>query len=111
MDSSSWMKILVSTAEDVFSAVSEAQPKGEEMERGPFKHLLDKTAQDTIVESLQRTSLSMNLISEEGDVIIGVGGPTIITDPIDGTTNLSRGLRPYVTCLAISENNTLEGVI
>jgi myo-inositol-1(or 4)-monophosphatase len=111
MDSSSWLKLLVSTAEDVFSAVSETQLKGEGMERGPFKRLLDKAAQDTIVESFQRSGLSMNLISEEGDLIIGAGGPTIITDPIDGTTNLSRSLRPYVTCFATSENNTLEGLI
>jgi len=110
MDSSDWMKVLVSTAEDVFSAVNDARSKGDGMERGPFKHLLDKAAQDTIVESFQRRSLSINLISEEGDIIIGAGGPTIITDPIDGTTNISRGLQPFVTCLAISENNTLEGI-
>jgi myo-inositol-1(or 4)-monophosphatase len=110
MESSEWLKLLKSTAEHVFSAVNVTRPKGEGMEKGPFKHLLDKVAQDTIVEDFQKSALPISLISEEGDVLIGNGGTTIIVDPIDGTTNLSRGLYPYVTCLAAAENTNMKSV-
>jgi myo-inositol-1(or 4)-monophosphatase len=60
---------------------------------------------------LTSVNVNANLVSEEGDAIIGEGGPVIIVDPVDGTTNLSRGLKPSVTCLAVSETKTLSGTV
>jgi myo-inositol-1(or 4)-monophosphatase len=50
-------------------------------------------------------------VSEEGDCVLGEGGGTyIVLDPVDGTTNLAKGLSPAVTSLGVSETPRLSGV-
>jgi myo-inositol-1(or 4)-monophosphatase len=86
--------------------------RGDEPRRPPreLAAALDEAAQEAIVETLKELGVSATMVSEEGDVAIGGGGPTLIVDPVDGTTNYSRGLRPASTSLAVSETGTLSGV-
>jgi myo-inositol-1(or 4)-monophosphatase len=81
------------------------------METRDYKHLLDKAAQGALVDTLSSHCVSAQLISEEGNVVIGGGGPTVIADPVDGTTNLARGLHPTVTCISVSDNGLLSGTL
>jgi len=112
MDSSNWLKILENAAKHVYVKVSEARVKRELFETIEFKNLLDKTAQHAIIESLNGTGISCSFVSEEGDTTIGSGGSSIvITDPIDGTTNLAWGLQPAVTCISYSETSLLSDSI
>ncbi|HIH89424.1 TPA: hypothetical protein HA344_09495 [Candidatus Bathyarchaeota archaeon] len=111
MDSTEWLGVLREAAENIYAAVSEARPRGAGLETRDFKHLLDEAAQRALVETLQRRGVSTQLISEEGNVVICGGGPVVIADPVDGTTNLSRGLHPAVACLSASENCNQSGTV
>ena len=76
-----------------------------------FKNLLDEQAQDAIIETLDKLNADVTLVSEEGDQVFGKGIYTMVADPVDGTTNLARGLNPAVVSLSISETSFQRGVI
>jgi myo-inositol-1(or 4)-monophosphatase len=111
MDSSNWLGILRLAAENIYDEVSKARLRGAGLENRDYKHLLDDAAQCALVDTLQGQGVSAQLISEEGNVIIGDGGPVVIADPVDGTTNLARSLHPAVTCLSVSDNGSLSGTV
>jgi myo-inositol-1(or 4)-monophosphatase len=111
MNSSSWLDILRLAAENIYEEVFNARLRGAGIENREYKHLLDDVAQHALVDTLQGQGISAQLISEEGNVVIGGGGPIIIADPVDGTTNLARGLRPAVTCLSVSETGNFSGTV
>jgi len=67
-----------------------------------FKAMLDMEAQNAIIETLTEQGLGVTLISEEGNHVFGSGEYYIIADPVDGTTNLSRGLPPAVLSISVA---------
>lgn len=76
-----------------------------------FKAVLDKQAQDAIIETLEKLQADVTLVSEEGDKVFGDGTYTIVADPVDGTTNLARGLNPAVASISVSETGHQSGVV
>jgi myo-inositol-1(or 4)-monophosphatase len=78
---------------------------------GRFKSLLDRQAQTAIISYLTKYNIPVKLVSEEGDHVFGGCAYTLVADPVDGSTNLSRGLRPAATSLSISESGTQSGVV
>ena len=76
-----------------------------------FKALLVKQAQDAIIETLEKLKADVTLVSEEGDQVFGEGTYTMVADPVDGTTNLARGLNPAVASISVSETGYQSGVI
>ena len=111
MDSSDWLEVLRDSAEHIIAKVSQTRERWARLETRDFKHFLDEAAQGALVDTLTRRGVSAQIISEEGDVIVGEGGPVVIADPIDGTTNLARGMRPAVTCISVSEDGTHNGTL
>ncbi len=97
-----WLGTLREAAENIYVAVSDARLRGAGLENREYKHLLDEAAQNALIDTLQRCNVSVNLISEEGNATINGGGATVIADPVDGTTNLARGIQPAVACLSVS---------
>lgn len=78
----------------------------------PIKQI-DLAAEKAIIEILLRHSLSFTLISEESGIIKFREGPEevyVTADPIDGTTNLTRGIPFYATSIAISTKPELQTV-
>jgi myo-inositol-1(or 4)-monophosphatase len=78
----------------------------------PIKQI-DLTAESAIVNTLKSHKISFTLISEESG--IRKYGKTatscfITTDPIDGTTNLMRGIPFYATSIAVSTKPKLETI-
>jgi myo-inositol-1(or 4)-monophosphatase len=76
-----------------------------------FKDLLDLQAQDAILETLGKLDVGITLVSEEGDQVLGDGRFTMVADPVDGTTNLARGLSPAVTSISVSETDQQSGAL
>ena len=111
MDSTEWLSLLRGAAENIHVAVSETRLRCTGLENREVKHALDEAAQRALIETLEVRKTPVNLISEEGNVVVCGGGPVVIADPVDGTTNLARGLRPAVTCLSVSENGNQSGVV
>jgi myo-inositol-1(or 4)-monophosphatase len=74
---------------------------------------VDLAAEKAIVEVLQQHSVSFTLISEESGVKEFGEKPKqcyVTVDPIDGTTNLVRGLPFYASSIAISTKPALSTV-
>ncbi|MEM3769961.1 MAG: inositol monophosphatase family protein [Candidatus Bathyarchaeia archaeon] len=78
----------------------------------PIKQI-DIEAEKAIVETLVKRDISFTLISEESG-IRGYGkNPNenyVTIDPIDGTTNLTRGIPFYATSIAVSAKPELNAV-
>ncbi len=107
---SAWTPILLEAAENVRSHINEVLSRKPQLAVPELKRLLDAKAQEAILKTLEHRNVSARLISEEGDVTLGDGGVYIVADPVDGTTNLARGLPYAVTSLAVSETPWLSGV-
>ncbi|HUV55595.1 MAG TPA: inositol monophosphatase family protein [Candidatus Krumholzibacteriaceae bacterium] len=105
-----WKTILQELVDKIHGKVLSAIPKRHSLPVNDFKRLLDNEAQQAIVETLTLNKVSAQLVSEEGDQVFGDGEYVIVADPVDGTTNLARGLQPAVTSISVSETGTQSGV-
>jgi myo-inositol-1(or 4)-monophosphatase len=115
-----WLEILVRCKNNVktrilphFKNLGEPQP---DLGRGaggdPMKPV-DLAAEKAIVEVLQQSGVSFTLISEESGVKeFGAAAKQLYVtiDPIDGTTNLVRGLPFYASSIAVSTAPALSTV-
>jgi len=105
-----WKTILQELVDNIHGKVLSVIPKRHSLPVNDFKRLLDNEAQRAIVETLTVNKVSAQLVSEEGDQVFGDGEYVIVADPVDGTTNLARGLQPAVTSISVSETGTQSGV-
>jgi len=115
-----WVQILVQIKNNVQEGVApllktlkQPQPYlGVGAGGDPMKHV-DLVAESAIVSTLREYDLSFTLISEESGVKEYGGTPEecyVTTDPVDGTTNLLRGIPFSATSIAISTKPTLRTV-
>lgn len=102
--------MLHALSEAVQAEIMDALPQRQSTSTPRFKQLLDHVAQQAIVDTLAETRLPVRLVSEEGDMVLGEGAYTLVADPVDGTTNLSRGLQPAATSLSVSVTGAQSGV-
>ena len=115
-----WLPILVQCKENVLTHVrpllktlKEPQPDLGRGAGGDQMKLVDLAAEKAIVEILLKNQLSFTLVSEESGVKEFGDSPQeyyITSDPIDGTTNLVRGLPFYCTSIAVSNKPKLSQV-
>ena len=73
---------------------------------GDNMKLVDLSAEEAIVESMLENGVSFTLVSEESGIKQFGATPKecyVTVDPIDGTTNLVRGLPFYCTSIAVSD--------
>jgi myo-inositol-1(or 4)-monophosphatase len=115
-----WTQILVQCRDNVQKGI---RPLLKEM-RKPQPNLgigaggdpvkkIDLAAEKAIMNTLQKHKVTFTLISEESGMIEYGTNPQqcyVTTDPIDGTTNLIRGLPFYATSIALSNEPTLGAV-
>lgn len=106
-----WMHILEEITTKIRFNISKVYSKKHVLSVSDFKNLLDIQAQEAITSILEAYDVSARLISEEGDELFGDGEYTVIADPLDGTTNMARGLPPAVTAILVSETARLSGAV
>lgn len=111
------MDLLLSTCKAVSQAVSEVSPleAGRVLRRGAggdFTKLVDLVAEEAAVSHLERAGFQGTLLSEElGTRQYGPNPlPLLVLDPVDGTTNATRGLGFYAVSLAASAGSRLSDV-
>jgi len=78
----------------------------------PIKQI-DITAEDSIINTIKKHEISFTLVSEESGVKEYGKTPHkhyVTVDPIDGTTNLIRGIPFYATSIAVSTKPVLNTV-
>jgi len=106
-----WRKALHDLSDSIQSSVHTVLPQRGTMPVNRFKDLLDHQAQTAIIEYLTKYNIPVKLVSEEGDLVFSDGSHVLVADPVDGTTNLSRGLRSAATSLSVSETGSQSGVV
>jgi myo-inositol-1(or 4)-monophosphatase len=115
-----WTQVLVQCKNNVqkqiaplFETLKQPQPNlGVGAGGDPIKQV-DLTAENAIVNTLRQHEISFTLISEESGIKEYGGIPHecyVTTDPIDGTTNLVRGIPFSATSIAVSTEQTLNTV-
>ncbi len=115
-----WPKVLISCKNNVkrqiaplLKKLNQPQPNlGVGAGGDPIKQV-DLAAEKALVDTLQEYELSFTLVSEESGIREYGDRPRecyVTTDPIDGTTNLTRGIPFYATSVAISTKPALETV-
>jgi len=115
-----WLQLLVSCKDNVkthirplLKTLGEPQPDLGKGAGGDPMKLVDLVAEKAIVEVLQEHDVAFTLISEESGVKEFGDAPKqcyVTVDPIDGTTNLVRGLPFYASSIAISDEPILSRV-
>jgi len=115
-----WLPILIRCKENVkvhiqplLKTLSEPQPDLGKGAGGDPMKLVDLAAEKAIIEVLLQHGISFTLISEESGVKQFGEAPKqsyLTVDPIDGTTNLVRGLPFYASSIAVSSAPVLSAV-
>ena len=108
--SAQWTPVLLEAAENVRINIRKALLSRASLDIVSLKELLDSEAQQAIRETLIDAGLPVRVVSEEGDYEIGEHGPVLVVDPIDGTTNLARGIPFACTSMALSATSRMSGV-
>ena len=98
-----WIPILGEAANEAQRRVRAVLNRRPRVGTPDLKRLLDDEAEKAIEGVFRRRGASVNIISEEGEVTIGRGDKYVIVDPVDGTTNLARGVPFAATSMAVSE--------
>ena len=115
-----WVHVLLECGENVkvkiqpyLKTSKEPQPDLGFGAGGDKMKLVDLTAEKAIVETLLKHEISFTLVSEESGIKkygTKPNGHFVTVDPIDGTTNLTRGLPFFCSSIAISHKQTLSDV-
>lgn len=101
-ESLQWLPMLKGAAAEARRKVRRTIRAGKRLGLDELKKLLDSEAETSIESYLRRVGVNASVISEEGEAVIGKGGVFIIIDPVDGTTNLAKGIPFAVTSIAFS---------
>src|SRR3990170_1590055 len=115
-----WLQVLIRCKDNVrihirplLKTLKEPQPDLGVGAGGDHMKLVDLAAEKAIIEVLLDHDLSFTLISEESGIKEFGNNPSacyVTVDPIDGTTNLVRGLPFYCSSIAVSQKPTLSAV-
>src|SRR3990170_1869584 len=115
-----WLQVLLQCKDNVkkhvhplLKSLKEPQPYLGIGAGGDPMKLVDLAAEKAIVEVLLENDLSFTLVSEESGIKEFGDNPRdwyVTVDPIDGTTNLMRGLPFYCSSVAVSRQPTLSAV-
>jgi myo-inositol-1(or 4)-monophosphatase len=115
-----WFKILTACKNNVektikpyLKTLNEPQPDLGKGAGGDAMKPVDLAAEKAIVETLQQHGVSFSLISEESGFEKYGSTPEdcyVTIDPIDGTTNLLRGLPFYASSIAVSRKPVMAQV-
>ena len=92
------LSLLHDVADAVAAAFAEVRDFGPSGERDG-QYALDVVANDAALRVLRRAGVGV--LSEESDFEAGSIGEVVVIDPIDGSTNASRGVRYFATAMCV----------
>jgi len=111
-----WERTLLGATERVQSAVEKAVARGErsrELGRGASGDITlvaDSEAEKELISALTKAADVRVLTEEAGEVGAAGAQLTAILDPVDGSSNFSRGVPFYCTSVAIADGEGLDGI-
>jgi myo-inositol-1(or 4)-monophosphatase len=82
-------------------------------EGGDMTLAIDRAVEDAVLQELEEHGVGAVVVTEErGQLEVAGGGPAIVVvDPIDGSLNAKRGLRPYSLSIAVAAGRTMADVV
>jgi len=115
-----WLQILIQCKNNVqkqiaplLKTLNQPQPSlGIGAGGDPIKQI-DLAAENAIIKTIKQNKIPFTLISEESGIKEYGEAPHkhyVTADPIDGTTNLMRGIPFYATSIAVSTKPTLNTI-
>ncbi|MDO8361739.1 MAG: inositol monophosphatase [Actinomycetota bacterium] len=96
------MNLLHEVADAVAAAFAEVRDFGPSGVR-EGQYALDVVANDAALQLLRRAGLGV--LSEESEFEAGSTGEMVVIDPIDGSTNASRGVRYFATAMCVVDSD------
>jgi len=116
---SEWIDILIKCKNNVQNKIEKI-----EVEKQPQRELgigaggdkikmVDIIAEKAIINTIKNMDISFTLISEDSGIKKYGKSPNdcyITVDPIDGTTNFTRGIPFYATSIAVSEKPIIDSI-
>jgi myo-inositol-1(or 4)-monophosphatase len=96
-----------------FPTTSERSQETGRGEGGDTALVIDRAAEDAVLEELEKLDVPLTVTSEErGDVEMSGGGPVrVVVDPVDGSLNAKRRLPLPCLSIAVAEGDTMEDVV
>ena len=94
--------VFTSVADAVGDALRDTTEWGPSADR-PGQYAIDLVADQLVLSALAETGLSV--LSEESGLTMRGGGGLVIVDPLDGSTNASRGIPWYATSLCLVDDD------
>ena len=81
-------------------------------EGGDEALVIDRAAEDAVLEELEATGLGLTVVTEEaGRLELGGGGPThVVVDPIDGSLNAKRNFPGHCLSIAVAAGDAMSDV-
>jgi myo-inositol-1(or 4)-monophosphatase len=81
-------------------------------EGGDMTLAIDQAVEDAVLGELEAFGVGVTVVTEEtGKLdVAGGGGAVVVVDPIDGSLNAKRGLRPYSLSIAVAGGQTMADV-
>jgi myo-inositol-1(or 4)-monophosphatase len=81
-------------------------------EGGDMTLAIDRAVEDAVLAELEEFGVGATVVTEErGRLDVAGGGPVVVVvDPIDGSLNAKRGLRPYSLSIAVAGGETMADV-
>jgi myo-inositol-1(or 4)-monophosphatase len=82
-------------------------------EGGDMTLAIDRAVEDAVLAELEEHGVGAVVVTEErGQLEVAGGGPVVVVvDPIDGSLNAKRGLRPYSLSIAVAAGPTMADVV
>jgi myo-inositol-1(or 4)-monophosphatase len=96
----------------LFPGFAERSREAGRGEGGDMTLAIDRAVEDAVLAELEGFGVGATVVTEErGQLQIAGGGPAVVVvDPIDGSLNAKRGLRPYSLSIAVAAGGTMADV-
>ena len=104
-ESDGWLDLLRRTADAVEAALADFDRWQDGGER-PDQYALDQVADAAALDVLD--AAGVGVLSEESGLRAGSGSETVIVDPVDGSTNASRGIPHYCISLCAVDSSSAD---
>ncbi|MDR3282645.1 MAG: NAD(+)/NADH kinase [Candidatus Methanoplasma sp.] len=69
---------------------------------------IDKIAENTVLDYIQRNNVHLNVLSEEIGFVDNGADETLVLDPVDGTSNAVAGVPLYTISMAVGKSSLAD---
>ncbi|MCL2510257.1 MAG: sugar kinase, partial [Methanomassiliicoccaceae archaeon] len=102
---------IADAVEEAIAKIPDSKARGECIGMGAdgtSTSQIDKIAENTVLDYIQRNNIPLNVLSEEIGFVDNGGDETLVLDPIDGTSNAVAGIPLYTISMAIGKKSLAD---